>query len=175
MNLNCNVWEMEERFDKILINQIWPEHGIEIICKYVNKPDQERKGDYRISYNNREYNVDNKVEYDTPQNFPIELIQDVLSENMGWFYKLKECDLIFYGVFNADWTMRYIYSINFHRLREYNFANGWLKYNNGKGRFGLTVFWAAPLIHLVNLKIARQFHIEMENKNKRMLFPELGI
>jgi len=157
---SMNTWDIEKRFDDILINELWPKLNIEIVCKYITKEDQETKGDYRIAWKDKEFNVDNKAEYNVPTNFPIELIQDVPSQNMGWFYppKLEKCNRIHYGVFNGDWSIRYIYSIYLDRLREYDFSVGQPRYNNGKDRFGVTVFWTVPLAYLIDIKIAKKLH-----------------
>lgn len=150
-----NTFDIEKRFDYFLINKLWPKYDIEIISKYTNKEDQEKKGDYRVGLRNREFNIDNKAEYNTPQNFPIELIQDVPSQNLGWFYKLTQCNYIHYGVFDNGYSVKYVYSIDYLKLRFYDFSEGEPKYNNAPDRFGVTVFWIVPLKELVKRKIAK--------------------
>jgi len=154
--MNTFVNKVEKMYVKYLIETLWPKIGIKIIKTYTNKNDQENKGDYQIIYKCETYNIDIKAEYDMPPNFPIELLQDIRTCDLGWFYKLQECNGIYYGCFNKDWSVRYNYGINLPKLRRYDFMIGRVKWNNDPKRYGYTIFFAAPLDHLVKLNIAEK-------------------
>ena len=162
--------DIEIEFERRMIEAWWPEMGIEIIKRYDKKEEQETKGDFRIVYKEKEYNVDIKAEKEVPPNFPIELIQDVMSMDMGWWYKLKECDYIFYGQFDKSWNLPCIYTVDFNKLGNYDFEEGWPK-PCAKG-YGLTIFWAVPLIVLTKRGIAKKKKIETQHYSNTINYKE---
>jgi len=65
-----------------------------------------------------EFKVDEKFRYAAYNDFLIEIVQDVLTLNKGWFYK-DEIDRIFYIINDAE-----LYAIKWHDFKKW-FSNNW--------------------------------------------------
>lgn len=80
--------------------------------------------------------IEEKFRYANYNDFLIEIIQDILTENMGWYYTTK-CDYLFYIVCDKE-----LYSVKWELFKEW-FFNNW-KYLQmesiiAPGGYGLTI------------------------------------
>ncbi len=145
---------IEQKFDRILREQIWPALDVQVICSYRDRLSQRKNGDYRIACEGIAVDIDIKAEQDVPPNLPIELHQDWPSNDLGWFYTLTACDELWYGQYrNDDLT---VYRVSFRRLRKLppEITKTWSVKRCVSGQ-GDTLFIAAPLSVLMERNVAR--------------------
>jgi hypothetical protein len=133
---------LEKKGSEFCENILYPLKGYEVIRRINTKQEQEIYGDVVLKIKNKEYFIDEKTASYFHDNMVVELIQDVPSQNMGWFYKLKKCDGIIYIYFNNE-IPKIVYAVHFKKLFPYINENitkfeTLKKLNNGNPACGIT-------------------------------------
>lgn len=146
-------------FEDEIVNNIWPSMNVKVIKKFTNKLDQRMYGDYQITIDGVLKNVDVKAEKNMPPNFPIEIMQDWPSMDIGWFHTLTACDEIWYGRYKDK--LESVYRISVRRLRSN--AGNWKAMVSDRG-YGKTIFIQAPIDDLIDKKICVKVW-DQENNN----------
>ena len=152
-----NVHDLGRTFESYLSNELWPSMGISVVLKRSNKLEQRKYGDFQIHSERYGYrNVDVKAEQDTPPNFPIELLQDWASFDVGWFYTLLACDEIWYGRY-VKGELDSVYRVSLRRLRGASSDDSvvW-DVRKASKNWGDTIIVTAPLFKLCEAGIAEQ-------------------
>jgi len=132
-------------------------------AKITGKNRQELMGDKILRNEKLEYFfVDEKAASYLHERMVVELIQDIKTEDLGWFFKLKLCDRLIYSYYDGDDAelLSTIYNVKFSKLKEYivnamaqNDSN--IKYGNTDRNFGLTHNIYYPWEILIAKKIAK--------------------
>ena len=143
-------------FEDILAKHIFPMMGIDEFKRVTGKLNQSRLGDFRIKYRNRVIYMDAKAEQVDFPNFPIELLQDYPSLDLGWYYRLY-AEEIWYGRFDENTKLQYINRIDLVQLRNLP-ATAFTEWNVKKcGReHGNSIIVAAPWEDLVELGVSER-------------------
>ena len=89
-----------------------------IATRITDKAGQERKGDVEIRRGNGIMLVDEKAYAKPWDGCLVELIQDMLTGDLGWFYKLTEATHLICGYYDGDGDApKIVYIIDWKRLR----------------------------------------------------------
>lgn len=103
------------------IQKLWPDLGVQVVDSFRDRLSQRQYGDFQIVRDEKGQilNVDAKAEQVDHGNFPIEIMQDWPSNDIGWFYTLTSCDEIWYGVYTKDHPpkLKRVWRISMRRLR----------------------------------------------------------
>jgi len=137
----------------LMIREVWPACNIEVINTISEREKQRAFGDYVIKEGACVLTVDVKGETNATGNFPIELIQDVESMDLGWFYTLR-CDEIWY----YTKAQGYVWRIDFAKLHK-KIGRGkdrW-RSTSATGKYGWTVILLAPFDDLMDLGISKKW------------------
>ena len=145
---------VERKFINDLVNEVWPALEVTVINEYTDRLSQRKYGDYRIHIGDRDINIDVKAEENTPDNFPIEIMQDWQSNDIGWYLTLSGCDEIWYGKYDGGLS---VYRVSMNRLRRVgsDASSKWAVRRCVKGQ-GDTIFIAAPITDLIERDICRK-------------------
>ena len=108
---------LDARFLRDLVNTVWPTIGVSLEEEYSDRLSQRRFGD-GVIVNTLEgkRHIDWKARQVAHASFPVELLQDWQSLDVGWYYTLQ-CDQIFFGHYVAD-QLRTVDVINWVALRQ---------------------------------------------------------
>lgn len=120
-----DTFDLEKKFSAFCDGVLYPALGIKVLERYTDAIDQRERGDKLIQATvdgivMPALNVDEKCASYMHDCMLWELIQDVRTKNMGWFYDLKMCDRIIYGYYNRD-DVTVVYSVQWEDLREFAF------------------------------------------------------
>jgi len=100
MSRNEREWALADRFsefaDEYIYPSRWPRARIE---KIADRDSQRTDGDKRLVLPEATYCVDEKAYSTLWDGCLVELIQDVPTKNMGWFYDLERCDYLICGYY----------------------------------------------------------------------------
>ena len=93
---------LDARFLRDLVNTVWPTIGVSLEEEYSDRLSQRRFGD-GVIVNTLEgkRHIDWKASQVAYASFPVELLQDWQSLDVGWYYTLQ-CDQIFFGHYVAE-------------------------------------------------------------------------
>ena len=132
--------QLDARFLRDLVNEVWPSLGIRLDDEHKDRLSQRRFGDgVVISTIDGPRHIDWKANQTEYASFPVELLQDWQSLDIGWYYTLQ-CDEIWYGHYVAN-SLRTVDVINFAALRQlpYESVSGIKPQLSDKGQ-GHTIF-----------------------------------
>lgn len=119
--------------------------------------------DFAFSKNNTIYTVEEKFRKQDYGDFLIEIMQDIASANLGWFYKTK-ADFIFYIV-----DMRYLYIVKWPKFKHWfsnNYRKSGYKLTKSNEGFGATINMAIEWAKIPsNLYEKRIIEIEENDLN----------
>jgi len=150
---------IEQKFVNDLKSIVWPAQGIEIVKEYKDRLSQRCKGDYEIIIPKVGHrNVDVKAERNMPPNFPVEIMQDWQSQDIGWYHTLMACDEIWYGQYHND-ELQDVYRVSLRRLHGLldDVTSKWSVKRCTRGQ-GDTIFIAAPLADLQEHGVAEKVY-----------------
>ncbi len=143
-----------EKFESDLL-ELLPKLGFAVVEKYKTRLKQRDLGDFRIrDKNGHEYDIDAKAEVSRSGNFPIEVCQDWVSGDPGWF--AKHIDEVWYGRYHAE-KLSDVYRVDLNSIRRLSSRQvaGWratpTTINASQTR---TLLVLAPLDDLVRLGCA---------------------
>ena len=153
-----NTFDLEKVGSKFCDTILYPYMGWDVVERIRDKNRQETMGDVIISYNENHYCIDEKTASYCHADMVIELIQDLETFNIGWFFKLKKCDGIIYIYFNKEREIEIVYSVKFQQLKQYIFKiTKKEKVHTGitNKNFGCTLNIYYPWQTLIDTNIAR--------------------
>lgn len=137
--------QLEARFFDDLVELVWPAVDVVLVEEHKDRLSQRRFGDgVVVSTKNGLRHIDWKANQTQFASFPIELLQDWQSLDIGWYYTLQ-CDDIWYGHYVSN-SLVTVDVIDFGLLRQlpYEAVNGIQPKLSDKGQ-GHTVFVPVPL------------------------------
>ncbi len=168
---------LEKKGIEFCNNILYPKMGWNIIERITDKERQEIMGDVILSIGGKKYNIDEKTASYLHEDMIIEIMQDAITNNMGWFSKLKKCDGLIYMYFNNS-DVVIVYKVNLKKLRELltdikNWEKGKLK--SSTGGWGYTINLCYPWKHLINDEIVKiiykqEHKMSMEDMDK--IYPQ---
>ena len=141
--MRLTSFNLDLRFQRDLKQIVFPQVGATILKTYTDKLEQRCQGDYRIQWNGKTIDVDIKAEQDMPANFPVEVLQDWQSNDIGWLYTLDA--EVWYGRYQKA-TLQEVYRISLPRIKAIprEVSRGFASRNVVRG-YGNTVIQLAPL------------------------------
>ena len=156
-----NQWELGRAGEDFFWHFGGLRDNIEMIERYSTREQQEVCGDFRVSIDGEERNVDAKVELVLSVNFVVELKQDQSTGNVGWFHKLTQCNEIWIAQANIDelapfglafWS---IWRISLARLRQifHERHEQWRDMDTSRG-WGHTIAKLVPYQELIDSNAA---------------------
>ena len=137
--------QLGDRFFDDLVETVWPALEVVLVEEYKDRLSQRRFGDgVVVSTQHRLRHIDWKASQAQDASFPIELLQDWQSLDIGWYYTLQ-CDDIWFGHYVENLLVT-VDVIDFGLLRQmrYEAVNGIQPKLSDKGQ-GHTVFVPVPL------------------------------
>ena len=166
--------DVGRRFERDLAMNIFPAIGHRVVEEHNTKAKQRFRGDFSVEVlrTGEVKEIDAKAEFKRSENFPIELVQDWISGDMGWYYELR-CDEIWYGRYTptASPTLFDVHVIDFHKLWmiDDEVRKRWSVRKCSSG-YGETILSLAPLKELVELGCAELLpsHLITTDSNKEM-------
>lgn len=88
---------LDARFLRDLVNKVWPAIGVSLEDEYTDRLSQRRFGDgVIVNTLHGKRHIDWKASQVPQASFPVELLQDWQSLDVGWYYTLQ-CDQIYFG------------------------------------------------------------------------------
>ncbi len=152
MRLNNEFTDFEKLYRKEL-DRIYKTMGVSV--ERIYGKDNE-KYDVMLRIDDAVYTVEEKgLRYYYPD-APIELIQDVISCNLGWYYKTKARFIIF--IYYDDILPVVLYSLNFPKLKigiKECFGNNKVKLKSALKGYGITVNMCIPWVYLIKEGIVK--------------------
>jgi hypothetical protein len=109
--------QLDAKFLNDLIQVVWPTLGITLVSEHTDRLCQRRFGDGVIvdTLQGRRH-IDWKANQTEYASFPVELLQDWQSFDIGWFYTLQ-CDDIWYGHYVSN-ALKTVDIIDFRALKQ---------------------------------------------------------
>jgi hypothetical protein len=108
---------LDARFFKDLTTMVLPSLGITLEEEFHDRLSQRRFGDgVFVSSTEGRRLIDWKASQVEQASFPVELLQDWPSNDLGWFYTLQ-CDEVYFGHYVID-RLNTVDAINLSRLRQ---------------------------------------------------------
>ena len=150
--MHFTSFDLDNQFQKDLKGTVFPQVGATILKTYTDKLEQRCQGDYRIQWRGRKIDIDIKAEQDMPANFPVEVLQDWQSNDIGWLYTLDA--EVWYGRYQKT-TLQEVYRISLPKIKAIprEVSKTFASRNVAKG-YGNTVIQLAPLDVLQREKAA---------------------
>lgn len=135
----ARCWGVDADAEKALIELVWPEWGYHHVRKH-GKQEQKINGDHTlIDPYGATVKVEVKATPDPRQDFPLELIQDVFTCNLGWYFDYANVDELHYVRLDGDrLSDAYAWSWPGFKLFYRKTANLWYPYKSKRG-FGFTI------------------------------------
>lgn len=166
--------DVGRRFERELARDIFPAIGHRVIEEHNTKAKQRFRGDFSVEVlrTGEVKEIDAKAEFKRSDNFPIELVQDWISGDMGWYYELR-CDEIWYGRYTTTTasTLSDIHVIDFRKLwlLDDEVRRRWPVRKCSSG-YGETILSLAPLKELIELGCAELLpsHLIAPGSNEEM-------
>jgi hypothetical protein len=146
---------LDSRFLHDLTTTVWPGLGVTLDSEFTDRLSQRRFGDgVIVNTSEGRRRIDWKASQVEYASFPVELLQDWQSFDIGWFYTLQ-CDEIWFGHYVLD-ALRTVDVINFPALKQlpHDAANGARPQLSDKGQ-GHTIFVPLQLGALRRLGVSQ--------------------
>lgn len=168
---------LEEKGIKFCNEILYSKMGWVIIERIKDKERQEIMGDVILLIDGFKLNIDEKTASYPHDDMIIELIQDAITNNGGWYYKLQKCHGLVY-IYFKNGEVFIVYKVNMNGLRKMlsnitNWDKGKIK--NATGGWGYTINLCYPWVDLVNNEVAEiiyKHEYKMTNEEMDIQYPE---
>ncbi len=94
--------KLGQNFEKACMQFARQNASLKMSVEFKTKDTQQLFGDFAYCSNGKSYRVDCKIEENAIPNFPVEDVQCLKDNSVGWIHHLQQCDEIWYAKASCD-------------------------------------------------------------------------